>query len=34
MATRDAMVAMAVAVALTYGWMPICWAIGKVMGWC
>lgn len=22
-----------VAVLLMYGWMPICWAIGKVMGW-
>lgn len=28
------MQAMAVAVALAYGWMPVCWAIGKVMGWC
>lgn len=22
------------AVALMYGWAPICWAIGKLAGWC
>lgn len=23
-----------VAVLLAYGWMPVCWAIGKLAGWC
>lgn len=22
-----------IALALMYGWMPVCWAIGKVAGW-
>lgn len=26
--------AAAFAVAVMYGWMPICWAIGKLGGWC
>lgn len=25
---------MLIAVVAVYGWMPVCWAIGKLMGWC
>lgn len=24
----------ALAVATMYGWIPVCWAIGKLGGWC
>ncbi len=34
MNARNIAIGAAWALVAVYGWMPVCWVIGKVMGWC
>lgn len=34
MVIRDWAAPVAVALLAIFGWMPVCWAIGRLMGWC